>query len=107
MILFITDKVFSVESSSISRKQIKRLSTIATRLFRRGDYWNMANTPAIYWSGANLSDYSTVPTKEIQSVMDMVTRMADKMNGGQLAVIYTKVNKTKTQFFLPDFFIIF
>lgn len=54
----------------------------------------MANTPAIYWSGANLSDYSTVPTKEIQSVMDMVTRMADKMNGGQLAVIYTKVKHT-------------
>lgn len=83
--------IFNKNSKCFSLKQIKRLSFIATRLFRKGDYWNMANTPAIYWSGANLSDYSSVPSKEIQSVMDMVTRMADKMNGGQLAIIYTKV----------------
>lgn len=51
----------------------------------------MANTPAIYWGGASLSDYMSVPVIEIQSVVDMITQTADKMNGGQLGVLYGKV----------------
>nr|CAG4649611.1 EOG090X0BM0 [Scapholeberis mucronata]SVE93826.1 EOG090X0BM0 [Scapholeberis mucronata] len=50
----------------------------------------MANTPAIYWGGASLSDYSSVPVIELQSVVDMITQTADKMNGGQLGVLYAK-----------------
>lgn len=65
---------------------------IATRVIRAKEgHWDMANTPAIYWSGANLSEYSSLPVKNIQEVMGQVTRVADKLNGGQLAIIYTKV----------------
>lgn len=50
----------------------------------------MANTPAIYWGGANLSDYMSA--KEILPLINKLTSVvANNLNGAQLGVIYTKV----------------
>ncbi len=64
---------------------------MAGRVFRKANKWNIGITPVTYWSGVNLSDYSSLSAKDIQLVVDRVTWAADKMNGGQLAIIYTKV----------------
>jgi hypothetical protein len=52
----------------------------------------MANTPAKYWGGANLSDYMSLSAKEILPLINKLTSVvANNLNGAQLGVIYTKV----------------
>lgn len=69
------------------------MSPIAARVFRNSDgSWSMANTPAIYWGGANLSDYMSLSAKEILPLINKLTSVvANNLNGAQLGVIYTKV----------------
>lgn len=69
------------------------MGLIAARLFRKANYWNIAATPVPYWSGVNLSDYSSVPDKEMQSITDRIAWAAEKMSGGQLGIIYAKVSR--------------
>lgn len=73
--------------------QIIRLGGIAVRKFRNGDHWDMINTPTLYWAGANFTEFSNVPAREIQqSVQGKLNGMSSKMReGGTLPVIYTKV----------------
>lgn len=53
----------------------------------------MVNTPALYWAGANFSEFSSVPTREIQQgVKEKLNGISSKMReAGTLPVIYTKV----------------
>ncbi len=71
------------------------MSPIAALVFRNSDgSWSMANTPAIYWGGANLSDYmsSSLSGKDILPLINELTSVvAVNLNGAQLGVIYTKV----------------
>ncbi|EFX79811.1 hypothetical protein DAPPUDRAFT_244567 [Daphnia pulex] len=71
---------------------INRLSPIAARVFRNSvGSWSMANTPAIYWGCANLSDYMSLSAKEILPLINKLTSVvANNLNGAQLGVIYTK-----------------
>ncbi|XP_046634836.1 uncharacterized protein LOC124313970 isoform X1 [Daphnia pulicaria] len=80
-------------ADSLSSGQINRLSQIAARVFRNSDgSWSMANTPAIYWGGANLSDYMSLSAKEILPLINKLTSVvANNLNGAQLGVIYTKL----------------
>lgn len=71
--------------------KIKRLGGVAVRKFRNGDRWDMSNTPALYWAGANYSELSAVPAREIATAADRLGGAASKMKDGLLPLIYNKV----------------